>query len=565
MSNLLDKITLTKESSSEDIKEKFKYENSLIESDVLKNVSVKKTISEEELKKYTEEFSPYPIFLYAYLQGASDIDFVAYPFANWKYNDNTRVRLKIDWAWSEEFEFHREVHNQYINALKNWAIKWSWNAKTENQKMPQDGKWILHILNNNKEIEKTIQLRLAFAPQHFTDSKWTPLENCVIRLLDNQWNPKLEEAWFNLFDFEKVKKLQSLKKWLILISWPTWSWKSSTLFWFIDKINDWTRNIFTLENPVEFDVPGIKQFDVQPIEDISDDDEVTFNFTRSESFLMRAAPDVILVWEMRSYQTAKTAINMWLTWHLVLWTLHTNSAIDTLQRLFSFKSKDWDKLDKLSIIDSLEYVSAQMLSPKLCPHCKIKVKELSKYTKTSDTLLNEKNEELLEEINVQRYLAKKNLLRNNIKLILWTKNLSEELIDAWIDESYVVNYSWCDKCTVRKKDEHWILLPPGERVGRKWRLMINETIWFDNYLKNLLISDKYSMSQISKILIDERPLLVTSDTNSIKNKEQHFLTLYQDWLFKSILPQKYVDKLVPWAKANSLSILDAKKYWFKEI
>lgn len=566
MSNILDKINLTIDSSSEDIKKAFKISNDILESENLKNIQIKKTISEEELIKYTEDFSPYPFFLYAYLNKASDISFTPYPFANWKYNDNTRVSFRIDGTWSDEFEFSRELHYQYINAIKNWWIKWSWNAKTENQKIPQDWKWILYILNKNKEIVKLIQLRFAFIPQHVTNSKNIPLEKCVVRLLDSEGNPSLESAGFNLFDYEKLKKLEGLKKWLVLISWPTGSWKSSTLFWYIEKINDRTRNIYTLENPVEFDVPWISQIDVLPIEDIPDDDDQTLNFTRAEWFLMRWAPDVILVWEIRSYQTAKTAIGLAGTWHICLWTLHTNSALHTLDRLFWFKSKDWDKLDKISIIDTLEYVSAQMLSPKLCPHCRIKVKDLPKYLNTPDPIINTLNQELLSSINIQRTLVKKNLQRKNIVKILWSSRTTDEQLDIWINESYVPNYNGCKECTMRKRDEAWNLLPPGGRVGYKGRIMINETIWFDNYIKNLLLSEKYSNTQILEILLDKRPDLPPEDNNSIKTNEQHYLTLYQDALLKAILPFDLLKKIVPGLEIEGpISILDAKKYWYKEI
>lgn len=561
----IDKITLTTASTSDEIKNQFNLVNSLVEEESLKDVQVKKTISEEELRKYTEEFSPYPFFLYAYINRASDISLTPYPFANGKYNDNTRVSFRIDGVWSDEFQFNRELHYQYVNAIKNWGIKWSGNAKTENQKIPQDWKWILYILDQNKEIEKLIQLRLAFAPQHITNSKNVPLEKVVIRLLDNEWNPPLEKAWFNLFDFAKLKKLETLKKWLILISWPTWSWKSSTLFWYIDKINDRTRNIYTLENPVEFDVPWISQIDVLPVEDISDSDDQTLNFWRAEEFLMRAAPDVILVWEIRSYKTAKTASSLAWTWHISIWTIHTNTAIQTLDRLFGFKSKDWDSLDKISLIDSLEYVSAQMLSPKLCDHCKIKVKDLPNYLNTWDIVIDQLNRELLTSIEVQTSLVKKNLQRKNIVKILWDRTKDEQ-IQEWINESYVENYCGCEKCTMRKIDSSWKLMPPGWRVWRKWRVMLNEALWFDNYLKNLLLSEKYSSTQILEILLDQRPMLPKEDSNSLKTHDQYFTTLYQDALMKAILPLGLLQKIVPWATtANTISILDAKRYWYKEI
>lgn len=550
----LDKLDLTTWSSIEDIKKAFSKQNTQLEVDLGTIQEVKKFLSEEDLKKYTEEFSPYPFFLYAYITKASDIKIMPYP--EWK---DSEVWIKSDWNWDKGvFKFKAELHNQYINAIKNWWIKGSWNSKTENQKIPQDWKWILEVINNKKEIINTIQLRLAFVPTPITDSKNTPLETCVIRLLDNQWNPDLEDAWFNIFDYEKILTLQKLKKWLVLISWPTWSWKSSTLFWFIDKVNDWTKNIFTMENPVEFSVPWITQIEVLPIEDITDDDEVTCNFTRTESFLMRAAPDIILVWEIRDYQTSKTATTMSLTWHLTLWTLHTNSAIATLARLFWFKSKDWDKLDRISIIDSLEYVSAQMLSKKVCPHCRIKVKDIK--INTGDKVLDKLNQKMLDDITLQTPLIIRELTRPNIQKILG--KLTEEKIKEWINESYLPNFNWCEHCSIREDKS----LDPKEKVGYKWRLMLNETILFDSYIKELLTDEKITNRQILNSLLEERPLLTKEHKHYIKNHTERFVTLYQDALFKALLPMALLKQIVPWSKIERpISVLDSKTSWYVEI
>lgn len=617
-----DRLELTVNSTPEEIKEYFNKEYKELEDSLPNFENKKQQIDEEEMIKYVEEFSPYPFFLYAYVNWASDITFTAYPADSSEKEDHisddkTRVSFKIDWYWFTVFEINRELHNQYINAIKNWALKWSWNTKTENQKISQDGKWILHIINKDKEIEKTIQLRLAFAPQHISDSKWTPLECCVIRLLDNKWNPDLEHAWFNKYDYAKLMRLPTLKKGLVVISWPTWSWKSSTLFWYIDKINDGTRNIFTLENPVEFDVPWVKQIEVSPIEDIPDDDEVTQNFTRTSSFLMRAAPDVILMWETRSYYTAKTSVEMANTWHITLTTLHTNSAISTLDRLFWFKSKQGDWIDRYALVDSLEYVSAQMLSPKLCKHCKIKVKDLRVKVKEMFSIIQkeyfqkalekkrsdlekrgqseEKIQEalkkgvskddilyvfkedtpdeyfvytewvkMLEDVDTQTPLVIRELSRPNIQKIFGPQHLTEELIKSYVENSYLPNLYWCEHCTLKQEGEK-----PKGSVWFKSRVMINETLSFDNYIRNCFTSNEMSNSDILRTLLEIRPKLPATSPDALVRPDQYFITLYQDALFKAVLPANLVQAIIPQYKetneSNTISILDAKKNWFKEI
>jgi len=561
--NLL-KINLHTSSDKESIKKQFDLDNKILEEELLSEKKEKNEVPKEELKKYSESFSPYPFFLFWYIYWASDICITAFP--DNEEDDRSHVSFNIDWIWSDEFFIEKELHNQYINAIKNWAIKWSWNAKTENQKIPQDWKGVLYIINKDKKIDKRIQLRLAFAPQHITDSRNTPLEECVIRLLDNKWNLPLEKAGFNIFDYHKLKKLQSFKKWLILISWPTWSWKSSTLFWYIDKVNNRTKHIITLENPVEFDVPWITQMDIIPNEDIPDTDEVTMNFTRMEQYLMRAAPNVILMWEIRSYHTAKSASNLAWTWHVVLGTLHTNSAIQTLDRLMWFKSKTGDWLDQNAIIENLEYVSAQMLSPRLCPHCKIKVKNLKQVIDSEkDILIKDLYKEEYENILTQKKLVIKYMTKSNVVKILWSKFTSLENIEKLIEESYIKSFYWCDKCNERKKRSDWTYLPPNDRVWIKWRRMINESIWFDSYISKLALDPNTTKNDILSNLLDIRPKLKQWEYWAIVDKEQHFTTLYQDWLFKALLSQNAIDKIIPWTDSQEISILDAKKFWYKEL
>lgn len=572
--NFLAKIPLTNISTNDDIQRVFETDNSELERVAQSRIQKVNMLDEDEIKKYTEEYSPYPFFLYGYLNKASDMKIIAMPFANGKkwVDDRSCVLFKVDDSWEVTFKFNRELHTQYINAIKNWSIKWSGNTKTENQRIPQDGQWRFYIFDSNKNVEKIVGLRLAFAPQHVKDSRNIPLETCVIRFSDQEGRKRLEDSGFNIYDLEKLKKLEELKKGLIIISGPTGSGKSSTLFGFLDKVNDWTRSIYTLENPVEYDVPGISQFDIQPIEDIPDNDEVTNNFTRSESFLMRWAPDIILVWESRSYQTAKSSVVFANTWHIAFTTLHTNSSIQSLDRLFGFKSKDGDKLDKFNTIESLEYISAQMLSPRLCPHCKIKVKELRQRLNTWDIELDKRNQALINDVDAQKPLIKQEMKRSNIKVILGEKFCSDPVLEQLIEESYLPNLTGCEHCSWRKQKvdpNTWnVILVPTRRTGFKGRLLLNETILFDNYIKTML-SDGKTNNQVLKHLLNERPLIPQGTIWALnpEQPERVFLTMYQDALIKALAPSNFIEKLVPsLGKSNGIiSVLDAKKFGYSEV
>ena len=559
------KIKLNNDNSL--IKETFEKQRKENELDIVnKTLSPLDKIDPREFKKYTESFSPYPFFLYAYKNWASDIAII------WNVDWDSEVQMKIDWIWSTEFTFHKDKHILYINAIKNWLEQGSWNVKPENQRIPQDWKWVFYILNEDDKtgktfLEKTIQLRFASAPQHIKDSNWNPIETAVIRLL---WGSKLislENGWFNKFDYQKTISLKHLKKGLILISWPTGSWKSTTLFSFIKQLNDWTKRIYTLENPVEVDVPWISQFDVQPIEDISDDDEITFNFGRWKNFLMRWAWDVILIWEIRDYVTAISWVQMADTWHITLWTLHTNSAIGTISRYLGFESgwKNSRSVEKTTLVELLKYVSAQMLPPQLCHHCKKKVKDLRLEIETlekewkvlSPFQLHYK--EMLKELDVQKEIIIREFSRNNIKKLFW--NISEEKITALIENSYFQNLEGCDKCSVN---------PHSDKINpRSWYKgvqLINETLIFDNVISKEILKPDFSKEKLLSYLLDKRPVLPKTDRYAITEDKQHFFTMYQDALFKSLLPKNFLQKIMPNSEnANLISLLDAKEHGYVEI
>lgn len=549
MSQNANKIKISIDSPLSDINDFFISESKLLEQDEKNSLQIAREL-DEELKKYSDNFTPYPIFLAAYKSGVSDIKFLPFPKDN-KGNDRSIVYFKIDWFWEKMFTIGRNKHILYINAIKNWSIKWAWNLNPENQRISQDGKGILHILNSDKSVEKTIQLRIASAPQHIKDDNGMVLEVCVIRLLDGEGNPTLEQAGFNKYDYSKLMALKKMKKGLALVSGPTGSGKSSTLFWFIDKINDWSKNIITFENPVEFDVPGISQIEINPKEDILDSDEITQNFRRSEEFAMRAAPDILLVWEMRSYDTAKAWVTFGNTGHLSLGTIHTNDVIETINRLLGFK-KGEDSLDKRLLLSVLTYVSAQMLVPSMCPSCKVKVKNIP--TTYKNEVEKDYFKQTLNSIQTQTFLVREELLLPNVKKIYPT--LTEAVIDNWIQESYISSPNGCSKCKIREENQEvrW-------KIGKKGRMLINETLFFDAYIADALGEEPFSKDRIRKKLLEERPLIEDKQPGAIMDKENHFFTLYQDALFKALFPEKLYKKMYPGqTRFRGISILDALTY-----
>jgi len=166
--------------------------------------------------------------------------------------------------------------------------------------------------------------------------------------VENLWLPKW--AWI----------FPTLKQWLILITWPTWSWKSTTMVAILEQINK-TRpeHILTIEDPIEFIFKNKKSIFSQ--REVWND---TKTFSSALKWAMREDPDVIMVWEMRDKETVLAALELAETWHLVISTLHTSSAVQTIIRLLSFFPFDAQNAVSEKIASSLQWVLSQRLIPK---------------------------------------------------------------------------------------------------------------------------------------------------------------------------------------------------------
>ncbi len=146
---------------------------------------------------------------------------------------------------------------------------------------------------------------------------------------------------------------------MILVTWPTGSGKSTTLYTIISKLNTRSKKIMTLEDPIEYDMEGIVQSEI--------DEKKGYHFATGLRALLRQDPDVIMVWEIRDLDTLTTATSAALTGHLVLSTLHTKSAAETLDRIISMG------LQPYVLSGALETIVAQRLIRRICKHCKHEV------------------------------------------------------------------------------------------------------------------------------------------------------------------------------------------------
>jgi type II secretory ATPase GspE/PulE/Tfp pilus assembly ATPase PilB-like protein len=182
------------------------------------------------------------------------------------------------------------------------------------------------------------------------------LEDVVLRILQKGEMMHLEEMCLSPYNYQNLIKLLEKPYGIILCVGPTGSGKTTTLHAGIHRINTPERKIWTIEDPIEITQYGIRQVQVNP--------KIGLDFARALRAFLRADPDVIMVGEMRDFETAKIGVEASLTGHLVFSTLHTNSAPESIVRLLDMG------IDPLNFADSLLGILAQRLARTLCKHCK---------------------------------------------------------------------------------------------------------------------------------------------------------------------------------------------------
>jgi type IV pilus assembly protein PilB len=216
------------------------------------------------------------------------------------------------------------------------------------KRLPQDGR--IKIRFNDNGNSKEIDFRVSCLPTLFG-------EKIVMRLLDKD---KLMLDMTRLgFEPESLTKFerQISKPWgMVLVTGPTGSGKTNTLYSSIAKLNTMDTNIMTAEDPVEFNLPGVNQVNVK--------DSIGLNFAAALRSFLRQDPNIILVGEIRDFETAEIAVKASLTGHLVLSTLHTNDAPSTVSRLMNMG------IEPFLVASSVNLICAQRLVRRLCAHCK---------------------------------------------------------------------------------------------------------------------------------------------------------------------------------------------------
>jgi general secretion pathway protein E len=245
----------------------------------------------------------------------------------------------------------RITHPTFTELMRR--VKFESKLKMNITNIPQDGQYTFQVKDldtEGKERIRMVNVRVATIPSRFGEA-------VTLRLLDPQRGIiPLERLGFPASIKKQLQDLVELPNGLILVTGPTGSGKTTTLYALLSTIIGKERNIITLEDPVEYELPGIIQSEIDPDHD--------YSFASGLRSILRHDPDVILVGEIRDLETAQTAVNAALTGHVVLSTLHTNSAVESIQRMLSMGVSPY------TLAPSLRAILAQRLVRTLTPECK---------------------------------------------------------------------------------------------------------------------------------------------------------------------------------------------------
>lgn len=253
--------------------------------------------------------------------------------------DKLRIRLRIDGVLHEAPSPPKALERAIISRIKVLS-----KMDIAERRVPQDGRFRIHV--DHKEID----LRVSTIPTHHG-------ENVVMRLLDTATVLiSLEELGFPKESYETFSRLITRPHGIILVTGPTGSGKTTTLYACLNKISTLEKNIVTIEDPIEYQMRVIRQMQVNP--------KIGLTFANGLRSILRQDPDIIMVGEIRDLETAEMAIQAALTGHLVFSTLHTNDAPGSLTRLVDMG------VEPFLIASSVIGVLAQRLVRLICPQCK---------------------------------------------------------------------------------------------------------------------------------------------------------------------------------------------------
>ena len=289
-------------------------------------------------------------------RNASDIHFDP-------YEDYTLIRIRVDGVLMDYARVPSEYRDYLVTRIKTIS-----KMNITESRLPQDGA----IKENLDGYD--LDLRVSSLPVNTG-------EKIVIRILDyTRSMAGLGELGFSEENYKKVLEMINVPNGIILVTGATGSGKSTTVYSILQYLNTSATNIITVEDPIEMDITGINQ--------VQTNSKIGLTFASALRSILRQDPNIIMIGEIRDTETAKIAVRASITGHLVLSTLHTNTSLNTIERLI-----DMD-VQRYLLASALEGVISQKLARHLCPHCKVK-RKTSEYEKmVFKTVLNKDVDEI---------------------------------------------------------------------------------------------------------------------------------------------------------------------------
>ena len=250
--------------------------------------------------------------------------------------DKVQVRFRVDGVLTRSLELPLKVHSAVVARVKILT-----SMRLDEKRKPQDGRFSATVDG------RKIDFRVSTLPTHYG-------EKVVMRILDPESGVHtIEDTGISKENLALIRKAVQAPYGIILISGPTGSGKTTTLYGMLSEIDRIGKNVLSLEDPVEYNIPGVSQSQVRP--------EIGYTFASGLRTILRQDPDVIMVGEIRDKETAQLAIQAALTGHLVLSTIHTNNAIGVIPRLIDMG------VDPYLIAPTLILAIAQRLVLRICP------------------------------------------------------------------------------------------------------------------------------------------------------------------------------------------------------
>lgn len=346
----------------------------------------------------------------------------------------TEFFLLIRFRKDGDFLLYDKLHVENISGIIT-RLKVLSKIKIDENKKPQDGK----IVYMYEKESQNVDIRLSTLPTNY----W---EKVVMRILKQDESLiNIEALWLIDINLEKVREQLKSKYGIVLVAWPTGSWKSTTLFGILKNFNPLELNISTLEDPIEYAIEFVNQSQVKP--------EIWYTFSTGLRSLVRQDPDIIMVWEIRDKETATLAVEAALTWHLVLSTIHTNSATWTVQRLINMG------VEPFLLASAMKMVISQRLWKKICSECK-------------------------EEYQIKDIQRKK--VNEILGPIIDKKELENVVFYHW---------KWCEKCGFT-----WY----------NWRMWFHEVLIVWDYLEPLIL-EKESANAMRDEAVKNGMITITQD------------------------------------------------------